>query len=261
MKRILVVMKRLFLTLVFIAYQVSSMYAQDIITKKTGDDIRAKVIEINTDVVKYLQFNNQSGPVFSISTSDIFMIKYENGSKDIFENNKPVEGYEPPQKFLSPEEQNDWDTIRKKDQIYRYEWFIKKYPSSEYRVTAKNRIKELEATSAVIIRMDCPITVKAKKYRKDRKTIWNWTTTFRAKNGSAEFRLRSSTYNITTGKIVRPPAYNASETIIVKKGKSAKKIFRSFSGEVLRGGVYTRIWTGEDGLGNHIEITETLTLL
>jgi cupin superfamily acireductone dioxygenase involved in methionine salvage len=85
----LVIMKRIFLTIVFLGYQLTGMNAQDIITKTSGDDIRAKVTVINADEVKYKLFNNQSGPTFAISVYEVFMIKYENGSKDIF---KPVNG-------------------------------------------------------------------------------------------------------------------------------------------------------------------------
>jgi len=58
--------------------------AQDIITKKDGTDISAKVLEVTTTVIKYKRFENQNGPVISVKKSDVLMVRYENGNKDIF---------------------------------------------------------------------------------------------------------------------------------------------------------------------------------
>lgn len=58
--------------------------SQDIITKKSGEDIQSKVIEINLNEVKYKKWDNQDGPLISISKSEILMIRYQNGTKDIF---------------------------------------------------------------------------------------------------------------------------------------------------------------------------------
>jgi hypothetical protein len=57
--------------------------AQDVITLKDGSEIKAKVTEINTLEVRYKKWDNPEGPVFVIEKSNIFMIKYENGTKDI----------------------------------------------------------------------------------------------------------------------------------------------------------------------------------
>ena len=59
-------------------------FAQDIITKRDGVDIEAKVLEISDENVKYKKFDYQDGPAYNVKTSEILMIRYENGSKDIF---------------------------------------------------------------------------------------------------------------------------------------------------------------------------------
>ena len=59
-------------------------FSQDILTKKNGEDIKVKVIEINQTDIKYKKSDNPSGPTFVISKSDAMMIRYEDGSKDIF---------------------------------------------------------------------------------------------------------------------------------------------------------------------------------
>ncbi|MDR0737961.1 MAG: hypothetical protein LBF39_02690 [Prevotellaceae bacterium] len=64
----------------------SALFAQDIITLKSGDEIKAKVQEIGLDNVKYKKYENQAGPTYTLMQSDIFMIKYENGDKDVFKD-------------------------------------------------------------------------------------------------------------------------------------------------------------------------------
>lgn len=76
-------MKRLIL-LAFLLVAGYSSFAQDIITKKDGTDIKAKISEVGTTEVKYKNFSNLDGPVYTISKSDILMITYENGERDIF---------------------------------------------------------------------------------------------------------------------------------------------------------------------------------
>jgi len=59
-------------------------FSQDIITMKSGEDIEAKVLEITVTEVKYKKFDFQDGPTYTILKSNTLMIRYKNGSKDIF---------------------------------------------------------------------------------------------------------------------------------------------------------------------------------
>ena len=61
-----------------------NLSAQDIILNKSGDEIKAKVLEVNIDNIRYKAFENMNGPIYTILKAEIFMITYENGSKDIF---------------------------------------------------------------------------------------------------------------------------------------------------------------------------------
>ncbi|MDR1783663.1 MAG: hypothetical protein LBR13_05320 [Dysgonamonadaceae bacterium] len=83
-------MKKLIFLLIAIGATVAT-FAQDVITKKNGDEIKAKVTEIGATEVKYKRFGNENGPTYTIPKSEIFMIKYENGEKDIFETEKTDE--------------------------------------------------------------------------------------------------------------------------------------------------------------------------
>jgi len=59
-------------------------YAQDLIILRNGDEIKAKVTEIQSGVIKYKKYTNQTGPTYSIDKSEVFMIRYESGDKDVF---------------------------------------------------------------------------------------------------------------------------------------------------------------------------------
>jgi hypothetical protein len=59
-------------------------FAQDIVTRKSGDEIRSKVLEVTVTEIKYKRSDNPDGPVYSILKSDVDFILYENGTKDTF---------------------------------------------------------------------------------------------------------------------------------------------------------------------------------
>ncbi|PKV75122.1 hypothetical protein [Pontibacter ramchanderi] len=64
--------------------------AQDMLIKRNGDELPVKVLEIDLEVVKYKRFDNLEGPIISIAKSDVFMIKYENGTKVTMNEMRPA---------------------------------------------------------------------------------------------------------------------------------------------------------------------------
>jgi len=65
------------------------LFSQDIIVKKNGDQTQAKVTEVTETQIKYKTWDNLDGPVYSISTSAVSEIKYQNGKTDVFSNSNP----------------------------------------------------------------------------------------------------------------------------------------------------------------------------
>jgi hypothetical protein len=59
------------------------IHAQDVITTLKGDDISAKITEITTSEIIFIKDEKH----YAISIAEVFMIRYENGSKDIFSEN------------------------------------------------------------------------------------------------------------------------------------------------------------------------------
>jgi hypothetical protein len=77
-------MKRLSLSLLFIICSFSLLSAQDVIYSKDGTKIEAKVIRIDSSVIEFKIWSDQDGPSLMIKTSDIVMIDYANGNRDMF---------------------------------------------------------------------------------------------------------------------------------------------------------------------------------
>lgn len=76
-------MKQLFAFTVMLL-SASFLFAQDIITLRTGETINGKVAEVSTSEVRYYKSSNINGPVYVATKADISQILYENGSKDVF---------------------------------------------------------------------------------------------------------------------------------------------------------------------------------
>lgn len=64
----------------------SQVSAQDVITTKQGEAIKAKITEVGTAEVKYKKFGNLDGPLYTILKSEILVINYEGGTTDIFQD-------------------------------------------------------------------------------------------------------------------------------------------------------------------------------
>lgn len=77
-------MKRYFLIQLVWCLASLTALAQDKITTVKGDLLEAKVLEVTPDEVRYKKWENLDGPTYSIEKSEVFMIEYENGSKDVF---------------------------------------------------------------------------------------------------------------------------------------------------------------------------------
>jgi len=81
-------MKRvLLLAVCFVAF-FSACLAQDVIVTKDSKKINAKVLEVNVDNIRYKNFDNEDGPIYTMLKSDVVTILYQNGQVDTFEQAK-----------------------------------------------------------------------------------------------------------------------------------------------------------------------------
>lgn len=59
--------------------------AQDIVTKRTGEKVEAKVMEISNTEIKYKLFKNPEGPTYVVPKVDVALIEYEDKTSEAFE--------------------------------------------------------------------------------------------------------------------------------------------------------------------------------
>ena len=79
-------------------------FGQDNIILRDGEEILSKVLKINPENIEYKKISNLQGPTYTLDKTDVFMIKYENGEKEVFpekesysnNSNKNDESYEYP---------------------------------------------------------------------------------------------------------------------------------------------------------------------
>jgi len=59
-------------------------YAQDIIFKQDGNEIQSVIIEITKDSIRYNSIDQKEGTTKNISISEVFMIIYKDGTRELF---------------------------------------------------------------------------------------------------------------------------------------------------------------------------------
>ena len=74
----------------------SACFAQDVIVTKDAKRINAKVMEVNVDNIRYRDFDNMDGPVYTLLKSDIVTILYQNGKVETFDVKSPIPKTENP---------------------------------------------------------------------------------------------------------------------------------------------------------------------
>ncbi|MBO9594130.1 MAG: hypothetical protein J7599_14585 [Niabella sp.] len=84
-------MRKIILTVLTSVFITAVGFSQDTITVKSGEDIQAKVLEVTKTEIKYKKYDNQNGPTFTMDKSEVSMIRYENGTKDLFREEKKTE--------------------------------------------------------------------------------------------------------------------------------------------------------------------------
>lgn len=78
-------MKKVFASCLFLL-GASVLNAQDVLTKRNGDELQVKVMKISADEVEYKKWSNLDGPSYVVPKAEVFMIKYQNGDKEVFDS-------------------------------------------------------------------------------------------------------------------------------------------------------------------------------
>ncbi|MBX9782583.1 MAG: hypothetical protein K2X48_04730 [Chitinophagaceae bacterium] len=82
-----------FFAFVVMLLSASMIYAQDIITLRTGETINGRISEVGINEIRYYKSDNPDGPVYVTSKAEVVQIVYANGAKDVFQTQaaQPVE--------------------------------------------------------------------------------------------------------------------------------------------------------------------------
>jgi hypothetical protein len=60
-----------------------SAIAQDLLILKNGKELKVNIVEEGPDIIKYREFDDPSGPLYSVAKENVASIKYKKGAKDI----------------------------------------------------------------------------------------------------------------------------------------------------------------------------------
>jgi hypothetical protein len=86
-------MKKIFFTVIMSMFFITVCWSQDTIRTKTDEIISAKVLEVTISEIKYKKFDNIDGPTYTMLKSDVYMIGFENGTKDIITPKKSASSH------------------------------------------------------------------------------------------------------------------------------------------------------------------------
>lgn len=84
-------MKKILSLFVIVMGMASIASAQDIITTIDSQEIKAKILEISSTQVKYVDFNYQDGPVYVFNADEVASITLANGDIKTFAKNETPE--------------------------------------------------------------------------------------------------------------------------------------------------------------------------
>ncbi len=73
---------RAFLTIMICFFPfATTVFAQDVLMLKSGKELQVNIVEEGTDIIRYREYDNPSGPLYTVSRANVTSIRYEKGSK------------------------------------------------------------------------------------------------------------------------------------------------------------------------------------
>lgn len=104
-------MKRFAIILAALVLASLTSSAQDLIVKRTGEEIRTKVTAVGPDTISYKLYDTDDGVVYTIMKGDVVLIKYQDGRNEVIKSTsssydpllygtrEPVAGIRPGMKY------------------------------------------------------------------------------------------------------------------------------------------------------------------
>lgn len=160
-------MRSIIATAFALIMSIGYLSAQDVIICRNGDEITSKVLKISKTEIEYKKWNNQDGPTYTLEKAEVFMIKYQNGDKDVFKetpaapaqasneqaaNSNEQTADAPSEPILATPAANNAELIASyNNDGYKY---IPRYPDKKINKPAKRIIATLGVTSCSILSTD-----------------------------------------------------------------------------------------------------------
>ena len=128
-----------------------SVIAQDIITLKNGDDIQALVQEIGEVDIKYKKFDNPNGPNYMLKKSEIFMIRYQNGTKDVFKAENQEKEDSKPEVSTTPERISKEEIFISEKNLVYGGWWDRNFYLDEKKLSKKETENLFYGTNSLLL--------------------------------------------------------------------------------------------------------------
>ena len=84
-------MKKKLLIIVISLFLINTGKAQDLIIKNNGDTIKAKILEVTDEAIRYKKTNNIDGPTFVTNKNELSKVVYANGTEEKIEAKATVQ--------------------------------------------------------------------------------------------------------------------------------------------------------------------------
>ena len=101
-----------------------NLIAQDVIAKKNGTEINAKIVETTDKEIKYKLFDDLDGPIYSIKKSEVVMYTINNGERPESQQVEQPVIQDTPKQMTSvnnkPTELSDYMTYKQLKTIYNF---------------------------------------------------------------------------------------------------------------------------------------------
>lgn len=188
-------------------------FSQDILTKKNGDEIKVRVLEVTNTEIKYKKWSNQDGPSYTLPKDDVFMIKYKNGEKDVFNDSNHSNFNK-----QSPESENNNEPIKALPASDN-DYLIAQYNTMDHKfIDVKQKDKEAKgwhgtigvSSNSVLSSADIKVQIKSEK-----KSYPYYTKSYDGKIVSDYYNLNK--YGLFQGKYVIELFNKTSKTIYIDK--------------------------------------------
>ena len=117
-------MKKILIILIMLSIPYCVIYGQDIIVFRTGEEIQVVVKKVGLSSVEYIRYDNKEGPVYEVLKNDIFIIQYQNGTKDYLKietNNNQSDHTLNEGVFVDPRDSTMYKIIRIGEQVWMAE--------------------------------------------------------------------------------------------------------------------------------------------